>query len=316
MDFGFGMPTQGPLAGKDNLLTIAQRGEALGFRYLGVSDHIVIPNAFAPVYPYAKDGRPTFTADWLEQLTAMAWLAAVTSEARLLTSVMVVPHRAPVHTAKILATIDVLSEGRVTLGCGTGWMREEFEAVGTPPFDERGPVTDEYIRVFRELWTSDNPEFDGDYASFSGIAFEPKSVQRPLPIWIGGETGRALRRAARLGDGWYPIGANPRYPLSTPERYAAALKRLERHAEEAGRDPATIDRGFCANWRQDAPPFEVEAGERFIMTGSAQEVAEDIDRLAELGVEHLMLTFLRDTLDETLDAMAHFVEEVRPLTSV
>ncbi|MDP6706691.1 MAG: LLM class flavin-dependent oxidoreductase, partial [Alphaproteobacteria bacterium] len=140
MDFGFGIPTRGDYANRQDLKAIAERGEKHGFKYMSVSDHIVIPRSFAPLYPYAQDGRPTFAEAWLEQLTAMAWLAAVTEEARLLTSVMVVPHRNPVHTAKTIATIDVLSGGRVVVGCGSGWMEEEFQAIGTEPFAERGRV--------------------------------------------------------------------------------------------------------------------------------------------------------------------------------
>jgi probable F420-dependent oxidoreductase len=169
----------------------------------------------------------------------LSFIAARTQKARLLTSVMVLPHRGPVLTAKMLASINVLSGGRLIVGCGVGWMQEEFEAIGAPPFDERGDVADEYIRVFRELWTSDNPTFDGRYASFSDIKLGPRPVQKPhSPIWIGGESPRALRRAARLGDGWYPIGTNSTYPVDTPERVSYALARLRHYAEEAGRDPA------------------------------------------------------------------------------
>ncbi len=314
MDIGFGAPTRGDLASKRDMKTIAERGEALGFKYLWIPDHIVIPRSFAPLYPYAADGRPTFPEAWLEQLTAMAWLAAVTEDVRLLTSVMVVPHRNPVHTAKTLATIDVLSEGRVTLGCGAGWMEEEFVAIGTEPFAERGRVTDEYIRVFRELWSSDEPAFEGDYARFSDIVFEPKPVQQPsIPIWIGGESGRALRRVVELGDGWMPIGANPKFPLYTIDHYRVGIERLVRQSEKAGRDPASITRAYFAVWPSNAPPFEAEAGERFLCTGTAQQIAEDINGLAELGVEHLLLNFVRPTLDETLAEMENFAAEVQPL---
>jgi probable F420-dependent oxidoreductase len=316
MDFGFGIPTRGPLANQDDIRTIARRGEELGFRYLCVSDHIVIPRKIASTYPYSPDGTPTFTGECLEQLTLLTWLAAVTREARLLTSVMVVPHRNPVHTAKILATIDVLSGGRLVVGCGAGWMAEEFEAIGTPPFAERGKVTDEYIRVFRELWTADQPAFDGDYAQFSDIVFEPKPAEAPgPPIWIGGESGRALRRVAELGDGWFPIGSNPSLPLNTVDRYAAGVERLARHAEEAGRDPTTIDRAYWANWPADAAPIAVEEGERSICTGSAAEIAEDIDALAGLGVNHLLFNFQRPTLEETIATMEHFAGDIRPLAS-
>ncbi len=317
MDYGFGIPTRGDFANKADLKAIAERGEALGFSYMSISDHIVVPRSFAPLYPYSEDGRPTFPEAWLEQLTAMAWLAAVTEEARLLTSVMVVPHRNPVHTAKVLATIDVLSGGRVVVGCGSGWMEEEFEAIGTEPFAERGRVTDEYIRVFKELWTEDEPSFAGDYANFDNIVFAPKPVQKPHPpIWIGGESGPALRRVAALGDGWFPIGANPSFPLDTVDRYAAGLERLARHAEALDRDPATITRAYWANWPDHAPPLATEAGERALCTGTPAQIAEDIERLAELGVAHLLFNFVRATLDETLDAMTRCAEEILPLARV
>lgn len=195
-------------------------------------------------------------------------------------------------------------------------MEEEFEAIGTPPFAERGRVTDEYIRVFRELWTSDDPTFDGEYASFSDIIFEPKPVQKPFPpIWIGGESGPALRRTAQMGDCWYPIGSNPRFPLNTVERFADGVKRLARHAEEAGRDPATIDLAYLANWPDDVAPIDIAEGERFIFTGSAQDLAEDIASLGELGVNHILFNFQRETLEETMAAMEHFAEEIRPLAA-
>ena len=314
MDYGFALPTRGPLANKHDLGTIAARGEALGFAYFTVSDHIVMPKTIAPEYPYAKDGRMVAPGDWLEQLTVLAWLAAVTEKARLLTSVMVVPHRNPVHTAKILATIDVLSGGRVTLGVGAGWMREEFEAIGTEPFDERGRVTDEYLRVFKTLWAEGDSSFEGDYVNFSDIVFAPKPVQKPhIPLWIGGESGPALRRVVALGDCWYPIGANPKFPLSTVSLYAARAARLEQLAEAAGRDPATIDRAYVANWPETAPPLEVAGGGRHLCTGTPAEFAEDIDRLAELGVRHMLFNFAAPTLEETLERTERFWAEVRPL---
>ena len=317
MDFGFNVPTRGPLANKDDLTAIAQRGEALGYRYLAIPDHIVVPTSIASRYPYSQEGDwpGRLSGDCFEQLTLMAWLAAATSEARLVTSVMVVPHRNPVHTAKILATIDALSGGRVVLGCGTGWMAEEFEAIGTEPFAERGKVTDEYIRIFKTLWTEDAPRFQGDYNSFADIVFAPTPAQDPLPIWIGGESGRAIRRTVELGDAWFPIGANPRAPLNTVSRFAAALRRLEQASEAAGRDPATIGRAFWANWPDDTNPIDIDAGERYIFTGAPEQIAEDISAFAELGVQHLLFNFQRANLTETLEAMEHFAAEIRPLAS-
>ncbi len=311
MEFGFGMPTRGPMATQRELKALARKGEEMGYEYLTVSDHIVIPKSFAHVYPYAADGKPTFPDLWLDQPTALAWLAAVTTRVRLLTSVMVVPHRAPVHTAKILATIDHLSEGRVTLGCGAGWMKEEFEALGAPPFEARGDVTDEYIRIFRSLWQDDTPSHDGAYGAYADIVFEPKPAQGTIPIWIGGESPRALRRTAELGDGWYPIGANPRFPCATLPQYTARVGRLEAAAEKAGRDPATITRSYCANWPFDAPPFALEGGERFILTGTADEIAGDIRALGEAGVTTMIVNLVRGSVEESYEVMDWFKTEVR-----
>ena len=143
----------------------------------------------------------------------------------------VVPHRPPVLTAKILATIDVLSEGRLTWGIGVGWCKEEFEAIGTEPFEERGAVTDETIAACRVLWTEENPTFKGKYANFSNIFFQPRPVQKRVPIWVGGESGPALRRTAWLGDAWYPIGTNPKFRLDTLKRFQGGIERLHKRAK-------------------------------------------------------------------------------------
>ena len=214
MEFGFGVPSRGPLASLENLVALAQKGEELEFDIISVSDHVVVPNSIDSTYPYNESGEFTSSVDgeYMEQLITIGYLAGVTSSIKLLTSVMVLPHRSPVLTAKMLATVDVLSQGRLIVGCGVGWMREEFEAIGAPPFEERGAVGNEYLRVFKELWTSDSPSFDGDYCSFSNISFAPKPVQQPHPpLWIGGESPPALRRAGQLGDAWYPICSNPRF---------------------------------------------------------------------------------------------------------
>lgn len=316
MDYGFNLPTRGPMANPADIVAIAKRGEELGFAYFAIPDHIVIPNDIGSRYPYSQSGAfpGSDSGECLEQLTVMAYVAAATKRARLLTSVMVVPHRNPVHTAKILATIDVLSGGRVTVGCGTGWMEEEFVAIGTPPFKERGRATDEYLAVFRELWTSDDPKFDGDYAKFSDITFLPKPVQRPHPpLWIGGESGPALRRAAKYGDFWYPIGSNPMHPLNTPERYTAAVAKLRDLAESGDRDPASIGLAYWANWYMEDKTITLDDGGRHLFTGNAEQVAGDIRTLRDMGVQHLLFNFQRADLQQTMASMERFAAEVLPL---
>ena len=254
MQFGFGLPTQTPLGTAANLTRLAQEGEALGFAYATVSDHIVIPRDIHARYPYSETGEfPSGTASpWQDQLTAIAFLAARTQRIHFHTSVMVVPHRPAVLTAKILGTIDFLSEGRLSVGIGAGWMKEEFEAIGAPPFEHRGAVTDEYIRAFRELWTNPNPSFDGKYVKFSNVTFEPKPKQ-PIQIWVGGESPPAVRRAARLGDGWYPIGSNPEFPLDSLPAYRSAVQRLKQMAS-ASCSPAhqAMSPATSARWKTSA----------------------------------------------------------------
>ena len=315
MEFGFGAPTRGPLATPGNLTLLARKGQELGFDIVTVSDHVVVPTDIASRYPYSESGEfPGATGQYLEQLTSLAFLAGQASDLRLLTSVMVLPHRAPVLTAKMLATIDVLSGGRLIVGCGVGWMREEFEALGAPPFSERGAVSDEYIRAFRELWTSDSPSFDGKYASFSNIEFLPKPIQKTPPIWVGGESPPALRRVARLGDAWYPIGNNPRHPVRDPEQFAEYVRRIHGYAEAAGRDPSEIDLAYSAGWYNDREARIID-GERQRFTGTPEQVAGDIEGFEEVGVRHLMLGFQADTLEGILERMERFANDVRPLAN-
>ena len=187
MKFGFYLPTHGPTAHPSALKQIARRGDELGYSYMVAGDHIIAPKQVQSSYPYSVGGQVPWGAegDHLEQLTALAFLAAVTERIRIVPSVMIVPHRNPLVAAKMLATMDVLSEGRLTVGVGVGWMQEEFEALDTPPFNRRGAVTDEYLRIFKELWTSDAPAYDGEFYSFADIDFSPKPVQSPHPpIWV------------------------------------------------------------------------------------------------------------------------------------
>ncbi|MDP6473533.1 MAG: LLM class F420-dependent oxidoreductase [Alphaproteobacteria bacterium] len=315
MEFGFNVPNAGPLARPAAIKQLVERGEALGFTILAIPDHIIIPRKFRPVYPYTDTGETDSfdSGEVLEPLALMASLAVMTRKARLLTSVLVLPYREPVLTAKIFATIDVMSGGRAIAGCGTGWMEEEFTAVGAPPFAERGKVTDEYIAAFRTMWTSEEPSFAGEYTNFSDIYFRPQPVQKPhIPIWIGGDSMAALRRTARVGDAWYPVGLSPKYPLNTVPRYAARAEILRRLTAEAGRDPEAVELSFWAVWYHEGGPVTVDDGSRHILLGSSEQTAEDIARMAEIGVSSMVFNFLRPTLAQSLEAMERFAAEVMP----
>ena len=315
MDFGFSIPTRGALATQQAVLALAQRGEQLGFAHLALPDHVIIPRSIASPYPYnaARKMAGASDGDCFEQLAVLAYLAAATSKIRLLTSVMVAPHRPPVFTAKALATIDVLSNGRLDVGIGAGWMDEEFQAIGAPPFAERGKVTDEYLRIFKVLWTQDSPHYEGQYAKFHDVTFLPKPLQKPHPpIWVGGESPAALRRVIALGDAWYPIGSNPQFLLNTLELFTGAIERLRQDAVRAKRDPQSIAIAYWAPWYNETHTPIIDDGKRQLFTGSDDNVADDIRAFRELGVSSLLFNFARASLAESLVALERFVAEVVP----
>jgi probable F420-dependent oxidoreductase len=249
MKIGLHFGSRGVAGDPDTLSTIAQKAEALGFEHFGMSDHVIVATEVESAYPYSESGKfyAQDTGISLEQVTALSFVAARTSRIRLLTSVLVLPHRHPVLAAKMLATVDALSKGRLTVGVGVGWMAEEIALLGGPPFAERAKASDEYISAFRNLWTNEKPFQQGAYTAFDKLLFAPKTLQKPhAPIWVGGEAKAARKRAGRLGDGWYPLAINPRFPLDTPDLYANALGEVHDEAERAGRDPDEIARAFLA----------------------------------------------------------------------
>jgi probable F420-dependent oxidoreductase len=312
MLIGFNAPTTGTLIEPDSLRRIITEGEALGFDYVTVSDHIMVPRNLDSKYPYTDSGEfPAGTAAaWLEQLTTTAWLAALTSKLRFVMSVMVVPHRPAVLTAKILATIDYLSKGRLTLGIGVGWCREEFEAIAAAPFDDRGHVTDEWMMACKELWSKDEPRFDGKYVRFADVVFTPKPVQQPIPIWVGGESAPALRRTIRYADCWYPVGTNPQHPMNTPSRFKAGMARFRGFAERGGRDPASVQVALRVLNGPSARPRRTIDSENEMFTGGAAEFVADIKVLAELGVDAVDVRLTAVTLEATLDNMRRFRDDV------
>ena len=311
MEYGFYLPSGGPAAQPDALASIAKQGDRLGFYCMVMPDHVVQPRMVESRYPYSVTGdiqqaHSTASDERLEQITTLAWLAGITERIRLVTSVMIIPYRNPILTAKMLATLDMLSKGRLILGAGVGWMEEEFELLDTPPFAERGAVTDEYLQAFIELWTKEDPKFEGKYVNFSDIIFLPKPVQRPYPpIWIGGQSKPAIRRAARLGNGWHPVGAIPAAPLE-PEELAENLVLLHQYAERAGRDPSQIQVSV------KAPLYDSgnSGGPRRRFAGSPDEVRQDVQTYADVGVTHLIFDFRTSDPKHTEDRMAQFAEKV------
>lgn len=319
MQFGFSAPFRGALANARELRTIAERAEALGYSVLSVSDHLVVPARVAPNYPYSDSGEFAWTADGstdcMEQFTLLSWLAAVTHSVRLLTSVIVVPHRNPVFMAKSLATTDQLSGGRVIAGIGAGWMREEFEALNLPDFDARGRVTDDYVAAMKTLWTQPRATHHGEFIRFTDVAADPKPVQSPHPpIWVGGESGPALRRTVALGDGWYPFGTNPKFRMDTVAAFVSRRDQLFRLAESAGRDPSTIALAYNVAFHDETERRRPD-GSRLAFTGSPEQRAGDIAAFAAAGVTTLMVNVTAPELGRMLERMAVFAEQVMPLVA-
>jgi len=307
MDFGLHLPASSANVKAEELVRFAQQAEALGFYCLTVADHVIVPRDISVPYPYTIDGKYPGTGYHLETLTTMGFLAGATKRIRFATSVMIAPYRNPIVTAKMLASLDVLSNGRVIVGLGVGWMKEEFENLKAPPYEDRGKVTDEYIKAFRELWTSDNPSFDGKYCNFSNIVFLPKPVQKPaIPIWIGGHSKQALRRAGELGDGWHPIGGVPTIPLE-PEDVKKDLETLSAYAVKAGRDPKTIRVALKGSLFDKEKKIE---GRRRRFMGSAEEIASDIRDYRAAGVDTIIFDVRRPTISETLERMEWMAKEV------
>ncbi len=315
MEYGFYLPNSGASVEPDALANIAKLGDRLGFFCMVMPDHVLQPNNVSSPYPYSVTGDileagQSGDGEWPEQITTLAYLAGVTERIRLVSSVMIVPYRHPILTAKMLSTLDMLSKGRLILGAGVGWMEEEFELLDTEPFAERGAVTNEYLKAFIELWTSDNPTFEGKYVKFSDITFLPKPVQKPYPpIWIGGGSRPAIRRAAQIGDCWHPVGAIPAAPLE-PEELAEHLVVLRSDAEKVGRDPSTIQVSV------KAPLYDANdhSGPRRRFTGTSDEVRQDVQTYADVGVTHLIFDFRAGSASQTEDRMAQFAEEVMAVT--
>lgn len=249
------------------LVDLAVRAEELGIDSVWVHDHVFnVGHVLDRI-----GGRPYY-----EPLALLGFVAARTSRVRLGTSVLVLPYHNAVRLAKTAATLDVLSRGRLILGVGVGLIEQEMRALGSP-FAERGALTDEAIAVMRTLWTEDEPRFDGRYHHFAGMKFSPKPLQQPaIPIVVGGISRAAIRRAARLGDGWHPLGMSP-------ESLAGGMATLRAEAIAAGRDPATIPVSIAMTLGPSTP-------RRAALGQTPTEIVRNAQAYATLGVDTLVIS--------------------------
>jgi probable F420-dependent oxidoreductase len=214
---------------------IARLAEASGFDSIFTVEHVVWPTHYASTYPYAATGRLPGgpSSPMPDPLIWMAWVAAATTRLRLMTAVVILPLHNPLVLAKKVATLDHLSGGRIELGIGVGWLKEEFEALGVP-FERRGKRADEYVAAMRELWARNDASFSGSFVKFSGVSSNPKPVRGHVPIVVGGHSEAAARRAGRIGDGFFPS-------IGTQVDVMPLLALAQRTAESCGRDPRSVE---------------------------------------------------------------------------
>ncbi len=311
MRYGFYLPTRGPTANRTDILRLAREGERLGLHSAMIADHVVFPVESESPYPYTLDGKHPGIGDALETFSILGVVAGATEKLRLVTSVLVLPYRNPVLTAKMVASLDVLSGGRVTLGVGVGWLKEEFEALGSPDFERRGAVTDEWIAMFKQLWSQSPASFGGKFYKYGDIRCEPFPLQKPHPpIWVGGHSKAALRRAARHGDGWHPVGAIAASPLP-PQEMRAHLQTLKQMTEAEGRDFSKLTISY------KAPLYDTNVpdrdGSRRSFSGTPDEIAGDIRSFAAIGVHELIFDFRGNSIDASVAGLQRFAAEVIPL---
>ena len=291
MDFGFSLSNNQGMEDVQDVLDLARRAEALGFDSVWASEHV-----FNTSYVYDRIGnRPYY-----EPLAILSYVAATTSRVLLGTSVLVIPYHNPIRLAKTAATLDAMSGGRLMLGIGVGVIEQEMEAMGVP-FAERGAYTDEAMAVMRELWTQEDPSFDGRFNTFSGMKFSPKPAQPSVPLIIGGTSRAAIRRAARAGDGWHPT-AMP------PEELSQAIRYLRERTEAAGREPSDVPVSVSI------PMGEGREG-RFSLGNDPAEILQRARALQDLGVRRIVVSPNTRDAAEMQPALETLASEVLPAFS-
>ena len=307
MNIGLSIPR---LPDAPGIRRFVQRAEELGFESVLAGDHLLLPTGGTNQYPYTADGSFSRPADepFLETMTLLGYMAACTDTIKLGSTVIILPYRNPLVQAKMFASLDVLTGGRMICGVGVGWLEQEFDTLGVP-YAERGPMSDEFLEIFRVLWTQANPEFHGKYYDIEGIQFYPKPVQQPyIPIWVGGHSRPALRRVARYGDCWHTT-------RQTPDFVAQNLPYLRAQTERAGRDPAAISISLKRSLHFTDLDATQEAS---VLTGGAviattQEVIDDVHYCRELGIDQLTYDFRVEGLEAGIRVMEHLAAEVLPV---
>jgi probable F420-dependent oxidoreductase len=300
MRFGCMLPTLGPLGGPDALIRVALRAEALDYHSAWVADRLLYPLAPRTPYPVTLDGSlPEYFKRCMDPVEALTFVAAQTRRITLGTSVLNMPFYQPVVLARRLATLDVLSGGRLRVGLGQAWSADELEAVGANP-QARGSRADEFVQVLRAMWGTDPVEFQGHHFQVARSIVGLKPVQRPHPpIYMAAYVPPALRRTASLADGWLPSSL----PIPAVGQMVTQLHALTRHA---GRDPARLEVIYMAGSQVTSAPLD--EGKRGVLCGSAAQVRADVQRLRDAGVTEIIGWSSGDTADAMLASLARFRE--------
>ncbi len=287
-------------SGVESIIEAVSHADRLGYYAVGLPEHLVMP---------VTDATPVSVV-WYDNFVLAATLAAATSRIRVLFHACVVPYRHPVELAKLIATLDVVSHGRVSFLAGTGWMRREFAMLGIP-FEERGSRTDDALRAMKVLWTQPQPSYEGTHFSIPPVHFFPTCVQQPhVPIWVGGNGAVPMRRAVELGDGWVPLGG-------TFEDAATTIDKLRERLVAAGRDPATFTFGFVLPFGVPDPAHQAAAAHhahgRPLPEATTTSVAETIDLIGKFrsaGINHLTLQFDWESPAQYVETIDRFASEV------
>ena len=281
MKVGVNLINFGPSANPGNLRRWAELVEGLGYHSLMTSDHIAV----------TQDVRERFPAPLYEPLTTLGWLAGITERIAIGSTVVILPYRSPLEVARAFANIDQLSGGRCILGVGVGWAKQEFAALNVP-VEKRGAIASEYLDAIKTLWTHDVASFEGQFVRFADVDTAPRPVQTPHPpIWVGGRSEGAMRRAVRYGDGWHPLR------ISLPAFGDSDVPRLGEIADEEGMPvPALCPRIMLRLTDAPVPDDQRVAGE-----GALDQVRRDMAALEELGCEHVVLDTFTDDVEATRD---------------
>lgn len=294
MDYGLCLPIRRDCSIEFNI-ELAIKAEDLGFDSVWVSDHVVMPDKAAG----------SFSTVFYDPFILLTAIASRTNTIKLGTSVIILPYRNPVVVAKMAATLDVLSEGRLIMGVAPGWLKEEFQCLNAE-FKNRGELTDEYIKAVRELWANDSPEFKGKYINFSDISFFPKPYQKRVPeIWVGGSSNRAKRRALELASGWQPTWISP-------EEYSESINELKQKGIEMGVDMDRFSFSVRNRIRIESPGIEPDTGNdpSYMFRGTIEDICRQVEKFGDYGAKSVVFDPEAESDQETISLIETISEKI------